>query len=293
MSNNFYNDFPIHINVRKKVYDICKKYSFVKQINIGKSYLGRSIYGLGIGNLENFNLAVGAVHGGEYLTTMVLLKHFEDMLENYNYELDEKLNQKGYLIIPSLNPDGVDIAINGAQTSGFMKTYVQNIIDKDNRVWHANAKGVDINHNFDAKFEKLKQMEISKGITSPAPTQYGGEKPHSEPETKEIVELCNKGKVNMLFSYHSQGEEIYYDFGENTPKQAEQIAKKMGELSGYEVKKPTGLASYGGLKDWFILKHKKCGFTIEIGKGKNPLPLTDFEKIYNKIKSMMDYTMII
>lgn len=293
MDNDFYNNFPTHINVREKVYGISKKYDFVKQFNIGTSYLGRNIYALGIGNMEKFNLSVGSVHGGEYLTTMVLLKHFEDMLENYNSELEEKLNQKGYVIIPTLNPDGVDLSIEGSTSAGFMKIYIQRIMDKDERVWHANARGVDINHNFDAKFNNLKKLEIEKGIVSPAPTQYGGEKPHSEPETKALVDFCNNYNINMVFAYHSQGQEIYYDFGKNASKKSKEIAEKMGDLSGYQVAEPNGLASYGGFKDWFILKHKKSGFTIEIGKGKNPLPISDFKNIYEKIKTMMDFTVTV
>jgi len=32
---------------------------------------------------------------------------------------------------------------------------------------------------------------------------------------------------------------------------------------------------------------KKPAFTVEIGKGKNPLPLDDIEAIYEKLEAMM------
>jgi len=41
--------------------------------------------------------------------------------------------------------------------------------------------------------------------------------------------------------------------------------------------------SFDGCKDWFISKFNRPGFTIECGKGKNPLPLSDFVGIYNDI----------
>jgi len=43
---------------------------------------------------------------------------------------------------------------------------------------------------------------------------------------------------------------------------------------------PTGIVSYAGYKDWFISKYVRPGFTIEVGKGKNPVALNQFDKIY-------------
>jgi g-D-glutamyl-meso-diaminopimelate peptidase len=67
--------------------------------------------------------------------------------------------------------------------------------------------------------------------------------------------------------------------------------KKMAEIfaasSGYALDVPTGLAVGGGFKDWFIDKFHRPGFTVEIGKGKNPLPAEDGEEIYQQIKEMM------
>lgn len=57
--------------------------------------------------------------------------------------------------------------------------------------------------------------------------------------------------------------------------------------SGYKIANPEGLAVGGGFKDWFISAYSRPGFTIEIGKGKNPLPITDLEPIYSKIEEML------
>ena len=71
------------------------------------------------------------------------------------------------------------------------------------------------------------------------------------------------------------------------------MALKMAELSGYKLSAPEGLAVGGGFKDWFIEEFAKPGFTIEIGKGKNPLPLSDIVEIYDKLESMMIYCSIV
>ena len=63
----------------------------------------------------------------------------------------------------------------------------------------------------------------------------------------------------MLLAFHSQGREIYYDFDGMTGENSVEIAKKMAEESGYAVCIPTGTASYGGCKDWFIKEFGKRG----------------------------------
>jgi g-D-glutamyl-meso-diaminopimelate peptidase len=65
------------------------------------------------------------------------------------------------------------------------------------------------------------------------------------------------------------------------------MAEIMATTSGYALDVPSGLAEGGGFKDWFIEEFHKPGFTIEIGKGENPLPSEDAQKIYLKIKEML------
>ena len=90
----------------------------------------------------------------------------------------------------------------------------------------------------------------------------------------------------MLFR-SSQGEEIYYRYGENTPARSPLIAQALSLSSGYTLADPAGTASHGGLKDWFIEAFGRPGFTIEIGRGKNPLPITELEPIYARLIEML------
>ena len=65
------------------------------------------------------------------------------------------------------------------------------------------------------------------------------------------------------------------------------LSPVMASVSGYAVAQPQGLAAHGGFKDWFIESTGRPGFTIELGKGENPLPLADFESIYGKAREML------
>ena len=65
------------------------------------------------------------------------------------------------------------------------------------------------------------------------------------------------------------------------------LAQKMSVVSGYRVASPEPMATGGGFKDWFISRFHRCGFTVEMGLGQNPLPLRDFETEYPLVKAAM------
>ena len=65
------------------------------------------------------------------------------------------------------------------------------------------------------------------------------------------------------------------------------MAEILATESGYALDVPIGLAEGGGFKDWFILEFNRPAFTIETGKGKNPLPIEKAEEIYRKIEKML------
>ena len=61
----------------------------------------------------------------------------------------------------------------------------------------------------------------------------------------------------------------------------------MSEISGYELVLADGLTDCTGYKDWVIEKFNIPAYTIEVGKGENPLPLSQFEKIFDDNKKMI------
>ena len=294
MFTGFYEQPPTYERVQQAIAYLCADYKPLKVFPIGKSVLGREINALSIGNPMGATLFVGATHGLEWLTTLLLLRFCEDMLIGLtkgtavsDIDVRRALRSRSLVIVPCLNPDGVEIALRGAESAGECEEAVREIAGGDTSTWQANANGVDLNHNFDAGWCILKEMEREAGITAPAPTRYGGAHPVSEPETIAITTFCMTYQPRSLYSLHSQGEEIYYQYGEHTPERSRLMAQILAASSGYTIAQPTGLASHGGLKDWFIDKFCRPGFTIEIGRGKNPLDIGQFEHIYAKTQEML------
>lgn len=281
--------------------NLCQKYPFIECKTIGESLCERGIRCLKIGSSNDPVLFASAFHGMEWLTSLLILIFANQISEAYHKNSDisgikikENLKQHGLMLVPCVNPDGVEVSINGAQTAGPYESLINQIMDnKPTTSWQANARGVDINHNFNANWYELHNLEAEKGISGPAPTRYGGPFPESEPETKSLVNLCQNVNFRYVVAFHSQGEEIYWEYGKNTPEISKTIGQQMAALSGYTLSAPKGLAIGGGFKDWFIEKFAKPGFTVEIGKGKNPLPLSDINKIYPQLKDMLLYCVTI
>lgn len=273
---------------------ICNNYRTIKAKILGKSLCGRNIYYFNVGAKQDQTLYVGGVHGMEWITSIILFKFLDGLLNSFKTGnlldgIDVKyfLKIRGLTIIPCLNPDGVEIQINGSKSAGKYKELVDEVSKGNTKHWQANARGVDLNHNFNASWEDLKKLEIKSGIEKPAATRFGGIRPESEPESKLLTNFCRKNNFNKAIAFHSQGEEIYWDFGKNKPKKSKIIAKIFARSSGYKLSSPEKLATGGGFKDWFIEEFNKPAFTVEVGLGKNPLPIEHVEKIYNQIKEML------
>lgn len=281
-------NYPNYEEIQKIIRQLCQKFPFLKSEIIGKSLCNRNINCIQIGKSENSVLLAGAFHGMEWQTTLILLKYIDEFCTKIlNKTID--FNNKCLKIVPCVNPDGVEIQLNGIESAGEFRNLVKKVSKNETTKWQANARGVDINHNFSAGWKAVHMLEQKSGIIGPNPTRYGGEFPESEPETKALVNFCRKNSFVSAFAFHSQGEEIYYDFGPNTPEKSLKIAQKLAETCGYGVSKPVKIATGAGFKDWFIDEFGKMGFTIEVGKGTNPLPLSDFQNIYQKVSKMLDF----
>lgn len=278
---------------RQKIIDeICNKYAFVKKSVIGKSCLGRNITALKIGSAAQYTLITAAFHGSEHITSNVLLMFIEELceaLDNGGYiaglNARRALRGRGIIFIPCINPDGCEISITGRPPENDIANIFKS--KTDFKKWNANARGVDINHNFDADWYALREKERNEGIYGPAPSRFGGYKPESEPETQTLVNLCKKADIRHILALHSQGEVIYWNYGKNMPYRSRKMAEIMATSSGYALDVPISIATGGGFKDWFIDKFNRPGFTIEIGKGENPLPIEMAEKIYEQIKETL------
>ena len=273
------------------------RYPFLETGIIGRSVMGKNLYYIRLGYGANEVSYNASHHANEWIGTPLVMKFVEEFSKAYSvggrirgYNITEIFNYSSIYIIPMVNPDGVNLvtywpnypdpAYNQAarlNTSGLPLP----------TVWKANIRGVDLNLNYPALWEREKQLELEQGITSPAPRDYGGEAPLSEPETIAMYNFTRSRNFRLVIAYHTQGEVIYWQFADLAPPEALPIANLFSRASGYTVADVPPEAAYAGYKDWFIQDFGRPGYTIELGRGVNPLPISQFNTIYARNEEIM------
>lgn len=278
---------------------LCARYPFLRAAVAGCSVLGRELPILTLmppdgQPTEQRVLLAAAFHGQEWLTALCALRLCEEVclavksgLSLCGVSVRRALRGRQIVFFPMVNPDGVQIALYGSEAAGEHAAFVHEHGGDTPGLWQANARGVDINHNFNAGWAEMQVLAAKNGKDHAGARQYSGESPESEPETRAVTDLCRRYAFRHVVALHSQGEEIYWQYGDDTPPQSHIIARVLGAASGYAVTHPTGMASHGGFKDWFISCFHRPGFTVELGRGVNPLPLDDFEEMYEKAREML------
>ena len=278
--------------LERDINSLINKYSFLKKEIIGYSFLGTPIYSLIFGKGSKEILYVGSTHANESITSTLLMKFLDDISYAYSngsninyYNTQEIFNNTSLYIVPMLNPDGVDL-VNG-NINKLSNAYIYAKIISNNYPnipfpdgWKANINGVDLNLQFPAEWLKAKEIKYSQCYRTPAPRDFVGLGPLTEPESLAIYNYTLKHNFSLMITYHTQGKEIYWQFQNYAPESSYKIGQKFAEVSGYTLTDVPYESGFAGFKDWFLQEYRKPAFTIEAGSGTNPLPITQFDEIY-------------
>ena len=270
---------------------LCARYPFFRCGQIGSSVLGKPLWRMTLGSGNNRVLYNAAHHANEWITTPLLLKFAEELGEAAvygrligGYAAAEILEYASITLIPAVNPDGIDL-VTGELQSGPAFEEARRIANAWPRIrfpegWTANIRGVDLNLQYPAGWEQARENKAALGYTSPAPTSFVGTAPLTEPESRAMYDETNRLSPRLTLSYHSQGEVIYWQFGDFAPPQARTIVRLFERVSGYEAAQVPFVSGFAGYKDYFLQDFRRPGYTVEVGRGVNPLPIEQFDGIY-------------
>ncbi len=273
------------------------RYPFLDIFSIGESVLGRQLYCVRLGTGEREVSYNGVHHAIEWITAPLLMKFIENFCKAYEgsgmlrgYPVRDIYQDCSIDIIPMVNPDGVDLVLNGLSPEN---PYYNDILRWNtsglpvSAVWKANIKGVDLNRNYPAEWELSKEFQEEIGIFGPHYAGYGGEAPLSEPESAALAAFTRERDFQLVLAFHTQGEVIYWKFLDIETPEMRAIAKLFSQVTGYTLEETPYASSYAGYKDWFIQDFLRPGFTIEVGLGINPIPITQFDTIYEQTEELM------
>ncbi|MBH5318246.1 M14 family metallocarboxypeptidase [Paenibacillus sp. GSMTC-2017] len=263
----------------------------IRSYQIGHSVMGKPIIALRCGCGPRLVHVNASFHANEWLTSALLMRFITDLSGAYAHGnrlggqiVQELCNETTLWAVPMVNPDGVELAQRGVHPSHplYERLLEWNGGLTDFSGWKANIRGVDLNDQFPAYWEEECKR---RGVIGPAPRDYPGPYPLSEPEAASLAELTEKISFHSVIALHTQGREIYWNYRDREPANAEMLAKRLGAASGYKPVKLSG--SDAGYKDWFIYRFGRPGFTVEAGYGENPLPMSNFEEIYVEVRSLL------
>ena len=260
-------------------------YPFIKVNSIGQSVVGKPIQEIRLGKGNKKVQINASFHANEWITTpilMALLNSFLLSITNVRpirgVSTMPLYNSVDLSIVPMVNPDGVDLVLNGPPPELREEVIAINRGSTDFTGWKANIRGVDLNNQYPAKWDFEKERTEQN---APAPRDYLGEAPLTEPEAIAMAELAKDNQFDRMLAFHTQGAEFYWGFEGLEPPESQVLALEFERVSGYKAVQY--IDSFAGYKDWFIQEFRRPGFTIELGRGINPLPLSQFDDIYEEV----------
>lgn len=252
---------------------------------------GRKLWVLRVGTGPRRVLLTGGHHGNEWLTSLLLWR----LLEDYLTALRDEGTFGGFAarglfrrttlcLVPLVNPDGADLVLGRATAAEAARARA--LAASQPRVpfpggWKANGAGVDLNLNYPARWEQAREIKAAAGVTAPGPRDYPGAAPLDQPETRALCDLTRRFLPHTVAAWHSQGGEIYAADPEGQLPDAA-LAERLAAASGYRLASPPPESSNGGYRDWFMAEFRRPGFTIEAGRGENPLPQGDLPALYEE-----------
>lgn len=291
--------------MKKDIEQLSKKYGEILSYkSLGKSWDNRKIYQLILGNpdAEKTVIVQASIHAREYMTAQLVMKQVEFYCANYytgTYKgkyYSELFDHVCFKIVPMANPDGVTISQYGSRAirNQSLRKKLQTICKLCGRgrqsyytTWKANARGVDLNRNFDAHWNIL-----GTSIHSASGSGFKGTSAVSEKESKILVDLANREDPTAVISYHAMGRILYWNFGQTGTERKKELAllSRVRSETGYRPVMPYSKYQSAGYGDWIAIKKKLPTVTIEIGSVSCPLPKSQFSSVWKQNRQILATT---
>ena len=290
---------PTDIPFTSELLEVCiqgllVRYPFLSRRTIATTAYGRTVTAVRIGRGSRSALYNASHHANEWITTPVLMKFLEEYAravsvngQIFGINAQELYEKTKLYLVPMVDPDGVDLLTGAIPEDIQQYLAALEIAARYPEIpfpngWKANLVGVDLNLNYPAGWEQARENKFALGFTTPAPRDYVGGSPLDQPESAGMVGLTRLVNPRLTLSYHAQGEVIYWKYLDMEPPGARAIGEQFAFVSGYLLEDTPYASGFAGYKDWFIQTYNRPGYTIEVGLGENPLPLSQFDSIYEK-----------
>ena len=273
--------------------ELISTYPFLRTEMLTATAFQRPVRALIFGTGPRKVLFTAAHHANEWITAYILLKYAEDLAEAIRAGGDVEGQNAQVLsdavtiyMVPMVDPDGVDLVTGAIQPGSLQYELARRLAENYPEIsfpdgWKANLLGVDLNLNYPAGWLQAREIKFSQGFTQPGPRDYVGRSPLGQLETRALADYTEQIDPALVLAFHTQGGEIYWTFSDIEVPGARELGEAMAQASGYQLSDVPYNSAFAGYKDWFIQEFRRPGYTVEAGRGVNPLPLSQFDEIYS------------
>jgi len=244
----------VFINLRKELPEIPTE-PIESEIRVERKIIGASVEGRGIeaytyGKGDTHLMFVGGIHGGYEWNSVLLAYTFIDYLEANPEVLVENLRVS---VIPSANPDGL-YAVIGEEGRFTIADVPPNA---SNGLGRFNAHDVDLNRNFDCKWQP--ESTWRQNVVS------AGSWPFSEPETQAIRDFVLEHQPDAVILWHSQANAVYpAECGGNILPKTRDIMQAYARAAGYQALESFDAYEVTGAADGWLASIGIPALTVEL-----------------------------
>ena len=246
---------------------------------IGNSVQGRDIEAYTYlprrqaGGGGNHILFVGGIHGGYEWNSVLLAYEVMDYLEVNPEIIPENVSVS---VIPSLNPDGVYKIIG--KEGRFNISDGAEIPREDARPGRFNANNVDLNRNFDCKWQPESTWQNQK--------VSAGQSPFSEPEAKALRDFVLKTEPKAVVFWHSRASAVYAsECEEGILPETRQIMNLYSDASGYQKVDSFDHYEITGDAEGWLASIGIASITVEL----ETYASLEFDKNLAGLKALLEY----
>jgi g-D-glutamyl-meso-diaminopimelate peptidase len=277
--------------------ELVEKYPDLVQSKVlAKTKFDRDIVAVRLGKGEDAKVVIaGSHHAREHMTTNLVMEMIDEYTQAFavngvidGFDVRQELTKGSIWFIPMVNPDGVMLQQEGLKD--FPEEAHTDLVKWNNGStdftrWKANAEGIDPNRQYPAAWDDVKD---NTGKHSWA--MFKGSKPQEIIEVQAVMDLTNEVNPEMVISYHSSGEVLYWWHHNKADVIARdrELANELVAKTGYLLMEPKRDPSGGGYTDWFIKNFGRPAFTPEIGEfvRDQNLPIGAFSRVWKQNNSI-------
>lgn len=274
--------------------DLQNAYPFVRISVFGRTVTKRAIFSLTLGEGAENVLLLAGLQAEDTAAPLLLHRFLSRLCVAYNrdsslagVQIRRSLQGRKITVVPCANPDAFEIRRYGALGAGCYAGLVSRAAGTDAfRDWRANARGVNVAHNFSARHQSVL---LQGNAAKPSPFAYAGPAPESEAETQALVRLCLCEDFRHSVLLTGFGRRFFWSGGEAlfAGHEIPLTAKVLAGAADYTLSEKEASLRHGTFPDWFASEFQRPAFEVAAGTAELIETQAEFDAVYHEIEEML------